>query len=340
MGKHKNNQTLEVRRQSEMTGADSERTYVRITPAILRADMPLPFRVYRREGEDTLRLVAEENSAVPGALLNHTVTPEGGGIRFYVRADQRDALVHYQEGILEDVLRDRDLAVDAKCEIVQSQTTLLSQEMFERPTSAQISRQRKTIREMVDLVVREPDAMHGLLGLTHYDYHTYTHSVNVGVYALWLLVEHFHYKTDLDMHETAASYFLHDIGKCRVDPAIINKPGRLDAAEWVEIRKHPDHGYAILMEEMSLTPETALVVMQHHERMDGLGYPKGLKGEEVHPYARVCSLVDAFDALTTRRSYKAALTRFDALNLMKDEMSMQFDAEIFRSFVLLCQKQG
>ena len=211
--------------------------------------------------------------------------------------------------------------------------------MFERPEAAQIARQRNTIREMVDLVVREPEAIHGLLRLTHYDYYTYTHSVNVGIYALWLLAEHFRDKADLDVHETATAYFLHDIGKCRVDPAIISKPGKLTEAEWAEIRKHPDHGYAILMEEKHLTPETTTIVLQHHERMDGRGYPKGLKGEQVHPYARVCGLVDAFDALTTRRSYKPALTHFEALKVMKDEMHLQFDPEIFKSFVLMCRRK-
>ena len=80
-------------------------------------------------------------------------------------------------------------------------------------------------------------------------------------------------------------------------------------------------------------------MLQHHERMDSVGYPKALDGDKIHPYARACSIADAFDALTTNRSYKKAITPYDALTVMKEEMHAQFDPDIFKTFVLLMRKK-
>ncbi|MFW5870582.1 MAG: HD-GYP domain-containing protein, partial [Candidatus Sumerlaeota bacterium] len=104
-------------------------------------------------------------------------------------------------------------------------------------------------------------------------------------------------------------------------------------------RKHPQYGHDILDEEGELTEESSIIVSQHHERMDAKGYPLGLSGGDIHPYARICSMVDAYDALTTQRSYKPAKEPFVALQIMKEEMHQQFDPDIFQSFVLLSQRK-
>jgi HD-GYP domain-containing protein (c-di-GMP phosphodiesterase class II) len=132
-----------------------------------------------------------------------------------------------------------------------------------------------------------------------------------------------------------AGYFLHDIGKVRLDPAIINKQGKLTDEEMRKMRTHPYEGYRILSEADQLTEECKIIVMQHHEREDGNGYPLGLKGDGIHPYGRVCSIADVYDALTAVRSYKSRQTPFEALDIMKKQMISHFHRELFEEFVFL-----
>ena len=121
----------------------------------------------------------------------------------------------------------------------------------------------------------------------------------------------------------------------KIDPAIINKPGKLTDQEMTIIRSHPYQGYKILKETNQLTEECMFIVMQHHEREDGTGYPRGLKGADIHTYGRICCIADVYDALTAVRSYKQQLTTFDALKLMKEQLMNHFHKELFEKFVLL-----
>jgi hypothetical protein len=99
------------------------------------------------------------------------------------------------------------------------------------------------------------------------------------------------------MHELGAGFFLHDLGKVEVDASIINKPGKLTEEEMSRMRQHPHMGYKLLYETNELTHECKKIVLQHHERYDGKGYPNGLQGNDIHLYGRICSIADVFDAL-------------------------------------------
>ncbi|MEH6814186.1 MAG: HD-GYP domain-containing protein, partial [Motiliproteus sp.] len=174
-----------------------------------------------------------------------------------------------------------------------------------------------------------------LLRITSHDFYTYTHSVNVGVTSLMVAKELFRGSDAHDLEELASGFFLHDLGKVMVRPEVINKPGRLDDAEMKHMRIHPYQGYKLLDAAGEMTEESRYIVMQHHERFDGSGYPKGLQNEDIHIYGRICCIADVFDALTADRSYKKAMSKFEALKLMKDQMSGHFDQKLFSEFVNL-----
>lgn len=126
---------------------------------------------------------------------------------------------------------------------------------------------------------------------------------------------------------------LHDIGKSRVSPEITNAPGKLTKEQWEEMRRHPEYGREIL-EELGVTDPMVLdVTLHHHEKLTGTGYPHGLWGDEVSKPVRVSTIADVFDALTTRRTYKAAMSAFAALRLMKEEMAKELDQDLFHAFV-------
>ena len=105
--------------------------------------------------------------------------------------------------------------------------------------------------------------------------------------------------------------------------------------EMTTIRTHPFQGYKILKETNQLTEECMVIVMQHHEREDGSGYPRKLKGDEIHTYGRICCIADVYDALTAQRSYQEPRTTFDALKLMKEKLLNHFQQDMFEKFVML-----
>lgn len=332
-----NESGFEVHKHDGRKAVALDRMYLPVDPDFLLPGSELGFNLFGQKEAGTLQMLLSHGEKLKRAVWER-LGDAANKIHLYVRADQRDEFVHYQEASLNGILESKDVLTEKKCEMLQTLTTSISKDLFDKPESSNIIRQREQVSKMTDFVTNEPSAMKSLLKLTSYDYSTYTHSVNVGLYSLAIAVEYLGGDVAHNMEEVAAGFFLHDIGKCRVNPDIINKPGRLTEEERKEVIKHPEFGRELLIDESNLSPEVAIIVAQHHERMDGLGYPDALAGEEIHLYARICSTADVYDALTTKRSYKEAMSPFEALKIMREGMYAQFDKDIFETFVLLMMK--
>lgn len=135
-----------------------------------------------------------------------------------------------------------------------------------------------------------------------------------------------------EVQELKTVGLLHDIGKIAIDEEILNKPGKLTNAEWEEIKRHPEIGYRILSTVNGMA-EMAEYVLAHHERWDGLGYPKGLKGEELSLQPRIIAIADAYDAMTSSRSYRGALSDEVAIAELQKNAGTQFDPDLVKIFI-------
>ncbi|MEA2460116.1 MAG: cyclic di-GMP phosphodiesterase [Actinomycetota bacterium] len=136
---------------------------------------------------------------------------------------------------------------------------------------------------------------------------------------------------EIELLQTASE--MHDVGKIGIPDNILLKPGRLDPEERAIIEQHPDIGNRILGDSRSeLLEVAATIALSHHERIDGKGYPEGLGGEEIPFVARIASIADVFDALTTDRVYRKAFDLTKALEIMKEGRGMQFDADLLDLF--------
>jgi HD-GYP domain-containing protein (c-di-GMP phosphodiesterase class II) len=117
---------------------------------------------------------------------------------------------------------------------------------------------------------------------------------------------------------------LHDLGKLGVSNAVLDKPGSLDESEWAMIRRHPEHSETILSRLLPFA-ELAAIAGAHHERLDGKGYPRGLKGAEIRLETRIITTADIFDALTAERPYRAAMPTEKALEIMQGMVGTAID---------------
>jgi len=137
-------------------------------------------------------------------------------------------------------------------------------------------------------------------------------------------------RSELELLELLAE--VHDIGKIAVSDRVLFKPGRLTEEEWEEIKRHPEVGYRIAQSSVELQP-VARLILEHHERWNGKGYPSGLRGEEINLLSRIVAIADAYDAMTSDRPYRRAMTEAEALEELKRAKGTQFDPVLVDLFV-------
>lgn len=181
---------------------------------------------------------------------------------------------------------------------------------------------------MVELVCDEEFVADQLLHVLHHDYTTFTHSANVAHYAVILAKEQGYPSEEL--RQIAAGALLHDLGKLGIAENILCKPERLDEFERRRIEEHPRDGFMQLCRQQNLSKGQLMMVYQHHEKVDGTGYPVGCVGDEIHPWARLCAVVDVFEALTSFRPYREPMKHARAIELMTRESDQAFDTDLFQ----------
>lgn len=158
---------------------------------------------------------------------------------------------------------------------------------------------------------REKNILALLQNLKNTDEYTFQHTVNIGVLAMvigqWLK------KSEEEQHKLLLAGTLHDIGKSKIPLNILNKPGPLTREEFSVMKQHTVYGYEILSKSTDFDEDIKKAVLQHHERLDGNGYPYGLKGEEISEYARIVAVADVYHAMTTTRVYRKKANPFVVL---------------------------
>lgn len=162
-----------------------------------------------------------------------------------------------------------------------------------------------------------------LSGVRDHDNYTYAHSLRVAVF-LSLFGQTIGLSLK-DQKQLATGGLLHDVGKMYIPHLVLNKPGKLTDDEFEIMKGHVSATEQILRSAEGIPRGVVTIASQHHEKLDGSGYPRGLKGDELNELARMASIVDVFSALTDRRVYKPSMSAEKALDIMKDEMSGQLD---------------
>ena len=190
---------------------------------------------------------------------------------------------------------------------------------------------KEVVSDMVDSIVRNPDAQLWLSNLRKRDEYTAIHSLNVCIFAL-TFARFLGFNVD-EMNEIGIGALLHDIGKMRVPLEILNKEGKLTEKERQIVKQHAQHGFDILKNSPGLPASTIEVVFTHHERKKGTGYPRGLIESQIHLFSRMVAIVDIYDAITSDRVYHHGMNTLDALKNMFKWRENDLDSELVESFI-------
>lgn len=255
-------------------------------------------------------------------LLSH------GGEKFLVPEEQRPLYLNS----LKTMVHDPSSSTEIRSTFIKESAFLHVHDLFTKPNVAETVQEAKgLVEEMVNFVTEDVGAVASLMRLSTHDYYTYNHCVDVAVYSI-ALAKRLYGDNKQNLIIAGLGGLLHDVGKRKIDVGIINKAGALTKDEWEEIKKHPQYGKEYLENIESIPDYSKLIVYEHHENFDGTGYPNKKKGDDISQLARICSIADVFDALTTDRAYHKAISPKEALDMMYGMQPGKFDPNIFKAF--------
>lgn len=189
-----------------------------------------------------------------------------------------------------------------------------------------------TVSESIYTRINENRDIVGCISrIQNVDDYTYTHSMNVSLLSMligkWLKCDAARIK------QLVQAGLLHDIGKSKIDPQILNKPGRLTSEEFDEMKKHSIYGYRIVSEIPDVDEDVRLGILMHHEREDGSGYPMGIKGHKIHDISKIIAVADIYDAMTSNRTYRQKGSPFDVFDYMEHQTFGILDPRVVNAFL-------
>ena len=184
---------------------------------------------------------------------------------------------------------------------------------------------------IVDSIFRNQDALACMSRLRIKDEYLVEHSLNVSI-LMTLFAKHLEFDREL-IEQLALGAFLHDIGKVLVPAEVLHKPGKLTPEEYDVIKSHVKLGVQVLAESPDFPAIVINMVQQHHERLDGTGYPEQLTEQQISQYGRMIAIVDSYDAMTAERVYKAGMHPIKAFKILMKDSSSSYDNQLVEQFV-------
>lgn len=303
-------------------------SYALIDKRLIYVGDKLKFDLYRNDYASHMSLYLQSNTVIDEEHKKFLMEIE----RLYVYKEQKSEYETFIEKRLQDTVENEEISLDDKRDIIYTSTAELTNSLYENPDALEnVQRSKNIVEPIIQSIIYDDKAIKSFIKIIEYDYYTHTHSLNVSIYSLCLGSELG--LSEEKLNALGSSALLHDLGKSSVDHDILNKAGLLNHAEFLEMKKHPSLGYEIAL-KIGIKDKNILDgIRHHHEKLDGKGYPDGLKGDEITLFPRIIAVCDVFDALTTRRSYKSAMKSYDAIYLMKTHMHKHLDMTLVNTFI-------
>lgn len=289
----------------------------------------------------------ETSKCRPGMVLAKNIYNETGivllGKGMELTQVILDRLIHYgihmiyiQDERTEDIKAIEPISEETRIQALKEVRTQFKRMMYDnvRRQGESTIRMGKHFKDLLnsifDEMAQQKDAMVMLTDMCLTDNYLYNHSLNVCLYSSLLGMGMGLSRDELMVLGLGA--ILHDIGKVKIPPKLLFKPDKLTESEYTIVQRHAEIGYTMLKDLPNIPLISAHCAYQHHERIDGSGYPRGIQGHEIHDYAKLIGLCDVYDALTTHRCYRAAKLPHEAMELLYASAGTKFDQHLIESF--------
>ncbi|OKL37248.1 hypothetical protein BLL40_06640 [Domibacillus mangrovi] len=252
--------------------------------------------------------------------------------------------VYIEDGRTDDIWIQPVLTEETRREAIQVMTEAFGQVQQDLATESirfSFHKIEKKFYSVVrDIIAQIRDRREAIDLLTHlyvHDDYVFSHSLNVTIYTLALSMK-MKNLTAKQTEEIGIGAMLHDVGKMIIPSHILKKPSRLTEEEFELVKKHTEYGFELLRKESSLPLTSAHCAWQHHERLNGTGYPRGLKGNEIHVYGKMIGVADVYDAVTSNRVYRRAMLPHEGMEILYAGSGSQFEkdyVEMFRRAIVM-----
>ncbi|QDS87673.1 Cyclic di-GMP phosphodiesterase response regulator RpfG [Rosistilla ulvae] len=289
--------------------------YIPISVSTLVPSSVVGIELFQEE-RDEHRYVLYRGSDYPLEQIDLVKLRSRGVNKLYIRKAEQSSYQTYLRKMIDDP--GDNVPVSARAGALNEVVRDLLESAFKSgDPDASVDTATYLGEQTANIVCNDQFASVDLFRVLHHDYATFTHSANVAFYAGMLAAEIGFSQEEVALISSGG--LIHDLGKLQIPDKILCKPGRLTELEFREIKKHPVTGFRQLAHREDLTVGQLMMVYQHHERVDGGGYPVGLCGDEIHPWAKVCAVVDVFEALTSNRPYRTPMPKRRAIELLEHE---------------------
>jgi putative nucleotidyltransferase with HDIG domain len=310
--------------------------YIPVSVSTLQPSESANINLYQREAhhseKDNVNFVLYCAEGQPIVQADLDRLHKRGVHRLFIESGARELFQNYLRDLIAPDANEPEPSVAVRMgalnEVVRD---VLETEFREGDADRTVNEAERLGSITADIVCHDEFAADDMFRVLHHDYATFTHSANVAFYTGLLAAKLGYERDDVQLMTTAG--LLHDLGKLGINEKILCKPGRLSEEEFDVIRSHPALGFEQLNQREDLSEGQLMIVYQHHERLDGGGYPVGVVESEIHPWAKICSVVDVYEALTSYRPYRSPMPRKTVFQIMEQDSGKSFDPEVLECWL-------
>ncbi len=299
----------------------------------------IPFGVYGKDPTGEIAMILEPNRVfAEDGQDAHTGPPP-----IFLKKDSRSEFLYYLDENLDEIVADSRMSPSDKAEIYYYLAYRRLKSAYKSPGRVVVAGIKQLIALMNEQILNDKETFKQVFSLIQdnvcktpeHPGCTIMHALNVGILSTFFVTKVLKHLSREALEKISLGYFFHNIGMMRLPAKVVDFTGPLTDTVWPLIRQHPRWGLDMMKDAKSDTREMAHVIMDHHERLDGNGYPGSLKGSDIHFFVKVCAIMDAFDAMISQRPYRKALPLVEALKQIKQKIPHEYDAGIFSKLILI-----
>lgn len=306
----------------------------------------IPFTIYAGPTIDKMSTIIDYNRIYTHRYKSKLV--KAGIDKCCIKKESIPELLYYVDNNIETILSNKDISPKDKTNLFYHTALRRTKRAFERPGRESFLRIREIIAIMLEDILEDKETMNPLFILMQHNHrslckppiYTFTHSLNVGILATFFVKRLLNGIDRNNLEMIGLGFLLHDIGMLKVPGRIINKKASLNKGDSAVIKQHPKWGYDVMNRVGNIPSEATYIIMEHHERLNGKGYPFQLKGENIHLFARICAIMDTFDALISERIHKRAVSIVEALKTIQKRVPYEYDRDLFSALIILLLDTG